>query len=272
MPALRTAAVLTAFALASGTYAAAQGRGADARAPYVERVPNTLVTFEMIPVPAGTVHVETANGRRAVNVPPFWISRTEVTWDLYEVYVFGFDRPADAAGADAVLRPTRPYALPGDHFGHRGHPAIGMSLHAAQEFARWLSARTGHLYRLPTEAEWTHACTLGLAKTSDADGLATRAWFAGNAEHRTHQVASLPPDALGAHDMLGNVAEWVIAEADSFAMGGAFDSGADAVGCSARRRQTPAWNASDPQLPKSRWWLPDAVFVGIRLVREEQRR
>lgn len=270
MIAVRTT-VLAVLALASASPVPAQGRGDATREPYVERIPGTVVTFEMIPVPGGTVHVETPEGRRRVEVPPLWVSRTEVTWDLYEIFVFGLDQPADAAGADAVSRPSRPYALPGDHFGHRGHPAIGMSLHAAREFTRWLSQKTGRAYRLATEAEWVHACLLGRSETSDDGVLAERAWIARNAGDRTHPAASLPPNALGVHDMLGNVAEWVVASDDTVAMGGAFDSEAEAVSCTARRRQTSAWNASDPQLPKSRWWLPDAVFVGIRLVREESR-
>ena len=35
-----------------------------------------------------------------------------------------------------------------------------------------------------------------------------------------------------------------------------------------RRRQTPAWQETDPQFPKSRWWLADGKFVGFRIVCE----
>jgi formylglycine-generating enzyme required for sulfatase activity len=193
--------------------------------------------------------------------------KTEVTWDLYDVYVFELDSAATVPirGADAVTRPTKPYVLPGDAYGHEGYPAIGMSLHAAREFARWLSAKTGHTYRLPTEAEWTAACKAGDA--SALRPLSTRAWFASNAEEKTHPVGSLAPDALGLHDMLGNVAEWVTTAGDSVVAGGGFTSDSASVGCSARLAQTRAWNVSDPQLPKSRWWLTDAFFVGVRLVR-----
>jgi hypothetical protein len=27
------------------------------------------------------------------------------------------------------------------------------------------------------------------------------------------------------------------------------------------------WNKRDPQIPKSRWWLTDGMFVGFRIVR-----
>ena len=38
--------------------------------------------------------------------------------------------------------------------GQDGYPAISMTEHAANKFCQWLSAQTGHFYRLPTEAEW----------------------------------------------------------------------------------------------------------------------
>jgi formylglycine-generating enzyme required for sulfatase activity len=235
-------------------------------APYVETIPGTLVSFEMMPVPAGTVQMDTPAGARTVEVGAFWIAKTEVTWDLYDVFVYGLDRVAAGDGADAVSRPTKPYVLPGEQFGHEGMPALGMTFHAAHEFARWLSARTGHSYRVPTEAEWEHACRLGL--TESAAG-APRAWHAGNAGDRTHAAGTSAPDARGVHDLLGNVAEWVRGfDADSVVKGGAFEDAPEAVTCGVRRRQTSAWNATDPQLPKSRWWLPDAPFVGLRLVRD----
>jgi hypothetical protein len=34
-------------------------------------------------------------------------------------------------------------------------------------------------------------------------------------------------------------------------------------------RQSSAWNVSDPQIPKSAWWLADCSFVGFRVVLEE---
>ena len=33
-----------------------------------------------------------------------------------------------------------------------------------------------------------------------------------------------------------------------------------------RRRQTPAWQETDPQFPKSRWWLANGPFAGFRVV------
>lgn len=245
----------------------AQARDGPTLGPSVERIAGTLVAIEMMPVPGGEVQMG-ASVRRAV--ASFWMSKTEVTWDAYDVFVYGLDRRDSTAGAaDAVSRPSRPYVLPGEQFGHRGHPALAMTYHAAAAFAGWLSAKTGRRYRLPTEAEWELACRQGSPEPAAAVDLAARAWYWDNANDRTHPVATLAPNRLGLHDLLGNVAEWVTAEDGApVAKGGAFTDDTAQVACGGTRRQTPAWNASDPQLPKSRWWLADAPFIGFRLVRE----
>lgn len=200
--------------------------------------------------------------------------KTEVTWDLFDVFVFELDKQADSTAgghaADAVARPSKPYVLPGDSFGHTGYPALGMSLYSAREFARWLSAKTGHAYRLPTDVEWVHACRLGGGPSGAARRpIGAHAWHAANAGDATHPVGRLAPDALGLHDMLGNAAEWTTVAADSGVIGGEFATTADQLSCETWAPQTRAWNETDPQLPKSRWWLTDAFFVGLRLVREQ---
>ena len=50
--------------------------------------------------------------------------------------------------------------------------------------------------------------------------------------------------------------------------GGSWNDPPNFVGPTARARQTSDWNETDPQFPKSRWWLADAPFVGFRIVRE----
>lgn len=268
MPVTRFTAIFMACALpAIPTRAPSQQREAPPDStvlrPYSERIAGTLVSLEMLPVNGGRVQLAGAESARTVEVAPFWMSKTEVPWDAYDVFAFGLDRGDSATGgADAVTRPTRPYVLPGEHFGHRGHPAIGITHHAALTFAAWLKAKTGRRYRLPTAAEWEHACRLGRSEISQA-------WHAGNAGERTHPVATLAPNALGLQDLLGNVAEWVTLEdGKPLAKGGSFLDDAGGVNCATSTTQTPAWNATDPQLPKSRWWLTDAPFVGFRLVRE----
>jgi formylglycine-generating enzyme required for sulfatase activity len=133
-----------------------------------------------------------------------------------------------------------------------------------------MAGKTGRRYRLPTEAEWARAAELavgtGPLTASRRDALA---WHRGNATAKTHRVASKRADALGLHDLFGNVAEWVTtADGALVARGGSYLDSPDRVGPQARAVQDDAWNERDPQIPKSRWWLSDGPFVGFRIVRE----
>ena len=229
-------------------------------------MPGTTVTFEMVPVPGGRVTVD----GRPTEVAPLYIGRTEVTWDLYDVYALGLDKGTapGAAGADAVARPSSPYGAPDYGWGHAGFPVISLTRAAAENFAKWLSGRTGRAFRLPTEAEWQHVATLaaGGATLSAADRDAL-AWHRGNADARTHPVARKRADRLGLFDLFGNAGEWVTTTNDVLVLrGGSFRDAAEAIGPAARAVQDDTWNERDPQLPKSRWWLSDGPFAGLRLV------
>jgi formylglycine-generating enzyme required for sulfatase activity len=257
--------------------AAAQPQEAPAARSFVQEIPGTLVSFEMLPV-----------------APGLWLARTETTWDAYDVFIYGLDRPAaapqggdapagagapggeaHAAGApDAVLRPTKPHMVTDRGWGHAGWPAMSVSAHAAQSFCAWLASATGRRYRLPTEEEWEAACRAGGGAWSCGDdpaGLAAIAWYRENAGRRTHPVASLAPGPTGLHDLHGNVAEWCRAPDGTFvARGGSYRDPSKDLRCDARLPPQDAWNRSDPNLPKSVWWLADAPFVGFRLACEGQ--
>jgi formylglycine-generating enzyme required for sulfatase activity len=239
-------------------------------APYHEKIAGTLVSFEMVPVPAGRVTVDGPAGAREVDVPAFFIGRTEVTWDLYDVYALRLDATDTSRGAaDAVARPSEPYGAPDRGWGHAGYPAMSVTRAAAEAFCAWLSAKTGRTYRLPTDDEWTYAATLAAGRrvplfVADLDRVA---WHAGNAEGTTHAVGKKAPDALGLFDLFGNVGEWVTVDGGALIIrGGSYRDAATAVGPRARATQDPTWNQTDPQLPKSRWWLSDGPFAGFRLV------
>lgn len=219
------------------------------------RVPGTTVHAEFVRCPASD------DG----SVGSLWVLRTEVPWELYDVFVYGLDRPEDA-DADAVARPSKPYVPPDRGFGHQGYPAIGMTRHAAEQFCAWLTESTGVAFRLPTEAEWTH---LAGAPVPESAAVPT-AWTSENAEHTTHPVATTAPNAFGLYDTLGNVAEWVSGTARrGRAMGGSYRDGPDACLPTAAVDEDRSWNASDPQIPKSRWWLADCSWVGFRVVTEQ---
>jgi formylglycine-generating enzyme required for sulfatase activity len=243
-----------------------------------------------------------------VQIRPFWMGKTEVTWDEYDLFS---KRPSEVKrkkptpadhDADAITRPIPPYHDETWGFGRKRYPAIGMSHHGAMEYCRWLSVKTGKTYRLPTEAEWEYACRAG-SKTAyffgdDPGKLGNYAWFAKNSEETTHPVATKKPNPWGLYDLYGNVAEWCLDHYDRDAYGayrgatpvlapvklpsadryphvvrgGSWDDAAEKCRSAARGASDPRWNRSEPLVPKSIWWLGDADFIGFRVVRavEEQ--
>ncbi len=240
---------------------------------FVERIPGTIVEFTMVPIPAGTLEAAGEDGTKTVEIPALWFSETEVTWDLYDVWVYELDAPVGGE-ADGASRPSRPYIPPDRGFGHAGYPAISLSRLAAIEFCKWLSELTGKRYRLPTPEEWEHAAragaTMAYAFGDDGSMLDEFAWFAVNAPHATKPVRQKQPNAWGLYDMHGNVAEWAVDpdEPKPIALGGSWKQDANGLAFGEVLRQDHTWQESDPQIPKSTWWLSDCGFVGIRLVCE----
>ena len=244
---------------------------------FKERIAGTTVVFEMVYVPPGTIELpdpEDPTKMCRVEIKGFWIGKTEVTWDEYGTYAFN-QEIADLEkerGADAIAKPSKPYGAIDRGFGYEGNPAIGMTFVAAQRYCEWLSRMTGKRYHLPNEAEWEYACRAGVLKREPLppSELEKLAWYAGNSGNKPHKVAQKQANAWGLHDMLGNVKEWCVSlEGRPVACGGSYKAPAEQVHPGARATQTPEWNTTDPQYPKSRWWLSDAPFVGFRVVCEE---
>jgi formylglycine-generating enzyme required for sulfatase activity len=232
---------------------------------FEQKIPNTVVSFKMVRLPDGVI----LHKGKEYPIRNLWISETEITWDVYDIWAFRLDQSPEeqAAGVDALSRPTKPYGAPDRGFGHAGYPAIGMTYYSASEFCKWLSQKTGRKYRLPKEWEWEYAARAGAR--AEPENLDEVAWYRDNAGGKTHPVGKKKPNAWGLFDCLGNVWEWCTdAEGEPVACGGAYTEARENVSYGARARQSPKWNETDPQFPKSLWWLSDAPFVGFRVVCE----
>lgn len=74
------------------------------------------------------------------------------------------------------------------------------------ESVEWVAPADG--YRLPTEAEWEHACRAGTTTGARYGRLDEIAWYRGNSHERIQDTGGKQPNAWGLYDMLGNVWEW----------------------------------------------------------------
>lgn len=168
-------------------------------------------------------------------------------------------------------------------------PALCVDWADAVAYTEWLSARTGHRYRLPTEAEWEYAARAGTttarwwgdgkdAMCSNANGgdrdyaaampddktanLACADGFA-----QTNPVTRFPANAFGLHDMLGNAWQWV-ADCFNAVPGAAAPEGE----CKARSIRGGSWHNGPAVLRSAtRFNLPPAMrsaSLGFRVLRE----
>jgi formylglycine-generating enzyme required for sulfatase activity len=205
--------------------------------PYKQKVQHTEIAFEMIPVPGGIFVMgspESEEGRSAdegpqftVEVEPFWMAKTEVTWLEYKTFMKTYDIfkklsrngvrvVNDSNRSDAITVPT-PLYDPSHTYEHGdlpNQPAVTMTQYAAKQYTKWMSGITGVQYRLPSEAEWEYAARAG-TKTAysfgeDADALDEYASFADNSPKGALPVGSKLPNAFGLHDLHGSVWEWTI--------------------------------------------------------------
>lgn len=290
-------------------------KSSDQMKPYSQEIPGTGVKFDMVPIPGGDFLMGSPGsepGRKPdegpqhrVVIAPFWMGTCEVTWNEYELFMYPIEEKKIRAShsydqspfpaADAVSRPTAPYVEMSFGMGKDGYPAISMTQHAASKYCQWLSAKTGHFYRLPTEAEWEYACRAGTTTAysfgDDASLIDQYAWYSKNSDFKYQKVGKKKPNPWGLYDMHGNVVEWTLDQYDPdyykqfmdvvaanpwnkavkpyphVVRGGSWDDEPAALRSAARRGSTADWKMQDPQLPKSIWYHTDAQFLGFRIVR-----
>jgi len=164
----------------------------------------------------------------------FAIGKFDVTRDEYAQFVAETMRPdldscvtVNASGTGFITANGNWHA-PG--FPQTGRdPVVCVSPDDAQAYVSWLSVRAGHVYRLPTEAEWEYAARAGTTTARyGSDNPAELCRYTNIADldfseqHAsvsvplpcrdgyafTSPVGSFPPNQFGLYDMLGNVLNW----------------------------------------------------------------
>ena len=164
----------------------------------------------------------------------FAIGKFDVTRDEYAQFVAETNRPDPDScttnnASGGFIATNGNWHSPG--FPQTGRdPVVCVSWDDAQAYVAWLSAKTGHVYRLPTEAEWEYAARAGTRTArygSDNPAEFCRYTNVGDLDYSeqhpgdsgvnracrdgyafTSPVGSFPPNRFGLYDMLGNVMDW----------------------------------------------------------------
>ena len=278
---------------------------------YQTMIPGTDIEFQMEPIPGSEIVL----GERRYRVDPFWMARYEVTWreykefmSLYEAFkrfeIRGERLVTEENEIDAITTPT-PLYDPTHTFKYGEdpqQPAVTITQYSARQYTKWISGITELQHRIPSEAEWEHACRAEAVTKyhfgDDPAQLGEYAWYADNVpEEGTKRVGQKRPNAWGLFDMHGNAAEWVLDGADDDhtrpnhasgllsaatdwirstapdrrkVCGGSWEFPADKCTCSSRLiSNDEEWKSWDPNLPLSPWWLTTnpARGIGFRIIR-----
>lgn len=269
---------------------------------YVQEIPGSGVSFKMIAIPAGSYNIGSPSGspgvenderpQKNIAISAFWMGEKEVTFAEWDLFFKNVELPQQK-NIDGVSRPTAQYIDLTWGMGRSPrHPTNSMSQQAAMAYCKWLYDKTGVFYRLPTEAEWEYACRAGNSAIypfgNSPAQLKEYAYFQDNSQGKFQETGKLKPNSWGLYDMLGNLSEWTLDQyvENGYASmnskdpynpptkryprvvrGGSYLDGANELRCANRIPSKSDWNQRDPQIPKSKWWLTDGMFVGFRIVR-----
>ena len=163
------------------------------------------------------------NKNSDTEVSSFWISKYEITWEIYNLFMEFEDNSKlefivgnEKIKVDGISKPTTPYTDMTFGMGYEGFPAVNMTHNAASKFCKWLSLETGNYYRLPTEAEWEYAARGGLVgkryplgdELTDDDANWMNTMIGKDQWKYCSPVGSFVANGYGLYDMVGNAFEW----------------------------------------------------------------
>jgi len=119
------------------------------------------VTMKLVRIPAGTFVMGDSNGQADERPPSlvsisrdFWMGVCEVTNEQYRLF------DPDHKSGYFTKRFQGPDG-PGLSLAGPNQPVVRVSWEQALAFCRWLSAKSGLKFTLPTEAQWEYACRAG---------------------------------------------------------------------------------------------------------------
>jgi formylglycine-generating enzyme required for sulfatase activity len=182
----------------------------------------------LIEIPAGAILYGEAKERRTIE-QPYAIARYPVTVAQFEQFVQdrGYEEASYWGGEESQAwrwrlsehpkyrgegAVTQPEYWQQARWHVANRPMVGVSLYEVQAYCAWLSARSGRVYRLPTEEEWERAARYTDGRdypwgTEWADGIINTLEAKIG---RTTAVGTFPRGRAecGAEDMSGNVWEW----------------------------------------------------------------
>ena len=175
--------------------------------PRLDTPADVGVTFDVVAVPPGRVALadRRTEHRWTVALDGCLIGTTPVTQGAY-ADVTG-KRPSSARGDQLPVETVSWWDAVAfcNTAAERDGLRPAYEIVREHEHVRWDRSADG--WRLPSEAEWEHACRAGTSgpRYGTLDDIAL---YRANSDDQPHEVAAKRPNGWGLHDMLGNVWEW----------------------------------------------------------------
>jgi len=154
----------------------------------------------MIVLPAGTFSMGSSDDKISSPVHPVKIAEP-FALSVYEITVGEFRRFCVDKARQCGSLSTRD-----------DDPVVGVTWQDATEYSAWLSAKTGVIYRLPSEAEWEYAARAGTTTRypfGDDINQAQAVFAVAGVTGPMERSKSVVPNDFGLKHMVGNVREWV---------------------------------------------------------------